>query len=219
MGWRGGLGHQLGRAGVLRAHQSRASSWHAREGGGHSVGLHKHTSCTFLSAARPWALHLFGKISTEEVIMGRTEPGLRGPDSSLMKMSLFLTPGEKDVVEAILTGPQGPFSSPRRQHQFGDRVLALHASFPTQSDLLSSSSSFPVPHLAAPVPPGIHEFFSGIKCFLCPLELHSSWQYSCSPVPEPRTGGHAHCPGCIIDRLHRFAHTCPWSPGISRISF
>lgn len=83
------------------------------KGGGHSVGRHKHTAVHFCQLSGPGALHLFGKIGTGEVIVARTEPGLKGPDSSPMKMSLFLTPGEKDAVEAILTLASGTILIPK----------------------------------------------------------------------------------------------------------
>lgn len=72
------------------------------KGGGHSVGRHKHTAVHFCQLSGPGALHLFGKIGTGEVIMARTEPGLKGPDSSPMKTSLFLTPGGKRCCRSHL---------------------------------------------------------------------------------------------------------------------
>lgn len=90
---------------------------------GYCVGLHKHTAVQLCHQLEgPGALRLFGRISSEEVITERTEPGLKGPDSSTMKLSLFLTLGvgvvrgggegtgvvvEKDAVEAILTLASG----------------------------------------------------------------------------------------------------------------
>lgn len=63
-------------------------------GVGYCVGLHKHTAVQLCHQLEgPGALHLFGRISSEEVITERTEPGLKGPDSSTMKLSLFLTRG------------------------------------------------------------------------------------------------------------------------------
>lgn len=76
--------------------------------GGHSVGLHKHTAVHFCQLPGPGALHLFEKISTEEAIMGRSEPGLRGPDSSYEDVPLPDPRGKRCCRSHLDSGLRDP---------------------------------------------------------------------------------------------------------------
>lgn len=67
-----------------------------------------HTDVQFYQLQGPGAFHLFGRISTEAVIMRRVEPGLKGWSRLLRHKTVPLPdPGGEDAVVTILTPASG----------------------------------------------------------------------------------------------------------------
>lgn len=170
---------------------------------GHLIGPQMHTAVQF---DRPWGSLTIWKDQYRGSGYGRPRHLC-----SAMRLSFFLTPAE-DAIDAILTAASGTLLiSPDFNLQvriLGQEPAAACLFYPGWTCFLPSSFR-PAPHLGAPVLPGRHECFPGTTLLLRPGP-HSPWQSSCFPVLGPPTDGHARRSRWIIDRPHRFAHTCPW---------